>query len=196
MRALSFHQVESLLRAGGSEYGHAHCARELNRSGAHAAAGTMNQQSFTRPCMCVMMQCGECCAIGNPDSRTLRKRNLIRQRVRLRFQHQRVFRICPAHRSRGVDARAWLHFGYPLADGLDNARGVGPRRIRQRRFDRIRAVAHVRVIRIDARAVHANQKPVPDQALESEFPRTAILRGRRTGALESLSLEFSQGRVN
>ena len=60
-----------------------------------------------------------------------------------------------------------------LTHGFDHAGGIGARRIRQRRLDGISSIAHVGVVGIHARGMHAHQH----------------LPGRRLGRRDLLQLQ-------
>ena len=70
--------------------------------------------------------------------------------MHLFFECECVLGVGSRYGFRRVDTVPRLHFFDAIANRFDYSRGIRARRVRQRRFDRIRARAHVRVVGIHA----------------------------------------------
>src|SRR5580765_5690549 len=95
--------------------------------------------------------------VGNPDARTLAEGSFSGERMDLTFQNDGIFGVSPGDGFCYVNTVAGLHLGDAGPDSFGDARAVRSGRVWQGRLDRIRAVAHVCVVRIDADAVNAHE---------------------------------------
>src|SRR6185437_1353286 len=95
--------------------------------------------------------------VGDPDARTLTEASFSGERMDLTFQSDGIFGVSTRNGFCYVNTVGGLHLGDAGPDSFDDAGAVRSGRVWQGRLDRIRAVAHVSVVRIDADAVNAHE---------------------------------------
>ena len=129
----------------------------LNASDSDAAAGAVNQNSLRRARLRGVIERVIRGSVGDPNAGALAEADFFWKPVDLAFERDRVFGVRAGHRLRHVDAVARLYFGDAGADRFHRAGAVRAGRVRQRRLDGVRAVAHVSVVGIHANRVNAHE---------------------------------------
>jgi hypothetical protein len=154
--ALLANQAHPLVGARGADHGAAVRAGDLDGCHADAAAGTMDEHGFPRARLPADEQRSPRRPVRDTDRRPLLKRDAVRKRVDLPLFGQRELGVA-TRRAVRIDAIADLHARHAGAERRHDTAEIAARRVRERRFARICAGAHVGLDRVDANRVHPDQ---------------------------------------
>src|SRR5690242_21276554 len=87
----------SLFRSSRSDDGHAMSSRQLDCSNTHTSARSVHKNAFVGKGLSFLKQRSIRCAIGNTHRGALLKRDILRQRVRLRLETHKLLSVAAGH---------------------------------------------------------------------------------------------------